>query len=46
MSLMLNLTIPVEGIMALRSALGEERAIAVAHALEYAQIKGEAELTA
>jgi len=46
MGLMLNLTIPVEGIMALRTALGEERAIAVARALEHAQIKGEAELAA
>lgn len=46
MSLMLNLTIPVEGIMALRTALGEERAIAVARALEHAQIKGETELAA
>jgi len=46
MGLMLNLTIPVEGIMALRNALGEERAIAVARALEHAQIKGEAELAA
>ena len=46
MSLMLSLTIPVEGIMALRTALGEERAIAVARALEHAQIKGETELAA
>lgn len=46
MGLMLNLTIPVEGIMALRTALGEERAFALARALEHAQIKGEAELVA
>ncbi|MGO4400898.1 hypothetical protein [Achromobacter sp. PAB15] len=46
MGLMLKLTIPVEGIMALRTALGEERAIAVARSLEHAQIKGEAELAA
>lgn len=40
MGLMLNLTIPVEGIMALRTALGEERAIAVARALEHAHLRG------
>lgn len=44
MSSMLNLTIPVEGIFALRTALGEDRAIAVAQALEHARIQGEADL--
>jgi len=46
MGLMLNLTIPIEGFMALRNAVGEERAVALARALERAQIKGEADLAA
>ncbi|CAB3714353.1 hypothetical protein LMG3458_03430 [Achromobacter deleyi] len=46
MNRMLNVTLPVEGIMALRNALGEEQAIAIAHSLELAQIRGEAELAA
>ncbi|WAI85442.1 MULTISPECIES: hypothetical protein [Achromobacter] len=46
MGLMLNLTIPIEGFMALRNAVGEERAVALARALEHAQIKGEADLAA
>lgn len=46
MGLMLNLTIPIEGFMALRNAVGEERAVALARALECAQIKGEADLAA
>lgn len=41
---MLNVTLPIAGFMALRDALGEERAVDVARALEFAQIKGEAEL--
>lgn len=46
MSLMLNLTIPIEGFMALRNAIGEERAIVVVRAVEEARIQGEAELVA
>ncbi|MDH2054292.1 hypothetical protein [Achromobacter marplatensis] len=46
MGLMLNVTIPIEGFMALRNAIGEERAVVVARALEHAQIQGEAELVA
>ena len=41
---MLSFTIPAAGILALRNALGEERAIAVAQALEHARLQGEAEL--
>ncbi|KWU17225.1 hypothetical protein ACOTEK_08690 [Achromobacter xylosoxidans] len=41
---MLSFTIPAAGILALRNALGEERAIAVAQALEHARLQGEADL--
>ena len=41
---MLSFTIPAAGILALRNALGEERAIAVAKALEQARLQGEADL--
>ena len=41
---MLTFTIPPAGILALRNALGEERAIAVAQALEHARLQGEADL--
>ncbi|WP_241069414.1 hypothetical protein [Achromobacter insuavis] len=41
---MLSFTIPAAGILALRNALGEERAIAVAQALEQARLQGEADL--
>lgn len=41
---MLSFTIPAAGILALRNALGEERAIAVAQALERARLQGEADL--
>ncbi|WP_063569216.1 hypothetical protein [Achromobacter ruhlandii] len=41
---MLSFTIPAAGIPALRNALGEERAIAVAQALEHARLQGEADL--
>lgn len=41
---MLSFTIPAAGILALRNALGEERAVAVAQALEHARLQGEAEL--
>lgn len=41
---MLSFTIPAAGILALRNALGEERAIAVAQALEQARLRGEADL--
>ncbi|CAB3869392.1 hypothetical protein ACUDCK_22385 [Achromobacter sp. CF-sbj1-Ac2-l] len=41
---MLGFTIPAAGILALRNALGEERAIAVAQALEHARLQGEADL--
>ena len=41
---MLSFTIPAAGILAPRPALGEERAIAVAQALEHARLQGEADL--
>lgn len=41
---MLSFTIPAAGILALRNALGQERAIAVAQALEQARLQGEADL--
>ena len=41
---MLSFTIPAAGILALRNALGEERAIAVAQALEQSRLHGEADL--
>lgn len=41
---MSSFTIPAAGILALRNALGEERAIAVAQALEQARLQGEADL--
>lgn len=41
---MLSFTIPAAGILALRNALGEERAIAVAQAQEQARLQGEADL--
>ena len=41
---MLSFTIPAAGILALRNALGEERAITVAQALEQARLQGEADL--
>ncbi|MFY4257678.1 hypothetical protein ACOTCG_08775 [Achromobacter xylosoxidans] len=44
MTAMLSFTIPAAGILALRNALGEERAIAVAQALEHARLQGEADL--
>ena len=41
---MLSYPIPAAGTLALRNALGEERAIAVAQALEHARLQGEADL--
>lgn len=46
MPLMLNVTLPIAGFMALRDALGEERALLAAQTLEHAQVQGEAELVA
>lgn len=44
MALMLNVTTPIDNFLALRDALGEERALSMARALERTQINGEAEL--
>lgn len=46
MALMLNVTIPIAGFMALRDAIGEERALVAAQTLEQVQMQGEAELVA
>ncbi|CAB3734562.1 hypothetical protein AKG08_24280 [Achromobacter piechaudii] len=46
MPLMLNVTLPIAGFMALRDAIGEDRALLAAQTLERAQIQGEAELVA
>lgn len=44
MALMLNVSTPIDSFLALRDALGEERALSMARAIERTQINGEAEL--
>lgn len=46
MPLMLNVTLPIAGFMALRDAIGEERALLAAQTLEHAQVQGEEDLVA
>lgn len=46
MPLMLNVALPIAGFMALRDAIGEERALLAAQTLEHAQVQGEEDLVA